>query len=361
MKTIPATYARGGTSRAIIFRRADLPEDMTSWGPMFAAALGSPDPDSHQLDGLGGGITSLSKIAIVSPSSRSGFDIDYLFAQIDPVTGDMSLGANCGNISSAVGPFSVSQGWATADDRGQASVRIWNENTGKLIVSEFPINPSASDAVSIAGVAGKAAPINLSFFEPGDSAGKGTFPTGHTSELLKLPSGETLEVTLIDVNVPCAILRASALGLTGQETYGELTANKSLVAKLRDIRVASALKMGLCQSSEEALTTVLNVPDVVLIEPDGEATDRVHARFVSCDRPHRAAPVTSSMGLAAAAHVSGTVAFRALNGAANASLTILHPSGTMPVKVDLSADGTIRATSVLRTARTLMTGEVYLP
>lgn len=164
--TIPAVYVRGGTSRAVIFKKADLPADRDDWKHIFTTVLGSPDPESSQLDGLGGGITSLSKIAILSPSARNGVDVDYLFVQVEPKSGDLLFDANCGNISSAVGPFAVDEGWVEPDSSGLARVRIYNENSRKTIESTFSIAPRTEDLIEISGVAGRSVPILLRFEQP---------------------------------------------------------------------------------------------------------------------------------------------------------------------------------------------------
>jgi len=172
--SIPATYVRGGTSRAIIFRRAVLPDDDTLWKPLFQSVIGSPDPDANQLDGMGGGITSLSKIAVVSPSSRPDADVDYFFFQVDPLTGDLLTDANCGNISSAIGPFACEQGWIDICS-GVRTVNIYNVNTDKIIVSEFDLEAEEHELVAISGVPGKHFPVRLSFLDPAGSMSRGLF------------------------------------------------------------------------------------------------------------------------------------------------------------------------------------------
>lgn len=358
---IPATYVRGGTSRAVVFKKADLPGDRGQWPGIFQAVLGSPDPESKQLDGLGGGITSLSKIAIVSPSARQGFDVDYLFAQVDPASGSMLLDANCGNISSAIGPYAMEEGWARRAPVGDTVVRIFNENSSKKIESIFNPETPEEAKISIAGVAGKRFPVRLRFEDPASSFGKGLFPTGAKQESLEVSPALTVTATLIDVTVPCVIVRALDVGLSGGESYAELNSNRAFVRLASEIRVAAALRMGICKTAQEARETVLNVPDVIVISPPADGHAGVVARFVSCDMPHRAAPVTSSMALASACNIEGTVAFEIEGHEPSGPTTIFHPSGTIEVDVELQGGELVQATSILRTARRIMQGEVLVP
>ncbi|WP_372387348.1 PrpF domain-containing protein [Xanthomonas axonopodis] len=360
-RTIPAVYARGGTSRAVIFKKSDLPCDRETWKPIFQTVLGSPDPESKQLDGLGGGITSLSKIAVLSPSSRPDADVDYLFVQLEPMNGEMLLDANCGNISSVVGPFAVEEAWVETDDTGDAAVRIFNENTGKIIVSRFNVHDEPQARVAIAGVAGCAAPILLRFEDPEGSAGKGGFPSGARAQALTLSDGNVVQATLIDVNVPCAIVLAKDVGIVGDETYAALTENTAFVTLMKEVRVAGALAMRLCHTETEARTTLLNVPDVVVVSAPRNPGGHLTARFISCDRPHRAAPVTSSMALAAAFCIPGTIPASLLGSPVPGLVIIEHPSGTVEVAVELGGGDRVVATSTVRTARRIMQGQVLVP
>ncbi len=358
---LPAVYARGGTSRAVIFKKADLPQDTAQWAAIFQAVLGSPDPQSHQLDGLGGGITSLSKIAVLSPSTLDGVDVDYLFVQVDPVSGALLYDANCGNISSVVGPFAVDEGWVAANASGPTRVRIYNENSRKIIESVFDPEAAPDTHIVLDGVAGRAAPILLRFESPAGSMTETAFPTGQCFEPLRLASGEQVQATLLDINVPCVIVKAADLGIAGNETPATLASNTEFVRQVTEIRVAAALKMNLCNSDHQARHVVKNVPDVVVVSPPSSTRAHINARYVSCDRPHRAAPVTSSMALAAAVRVPGTLAaLLAAEGQAE-TVCIEHPAGFIEVFVELAADGGVAATSIHRTARRIMQGQVLIP
>lgn len=167
---LPAAYYRGGTSRAIIFHQRDLPANREAWGPIFCGAIGSPDPNGRQLDGLGGGISSLSKICVVGPSKHPKADVDYTFGAIGVKTLDVDYSSNCGNMASAIGPFAVDAGMVEVKEDGQVTVRIHNTNTGKVILSTFPViqgEAAAEGSFAIDGVSGTAAKIELAFINPG--------------------------------------------------------------------------------------------------------------------------------------------------------------------------------------------------
>lgn len=165
---LPAAYYRGGTSRAIIFRHEHLPQDRAQWSPIFCGAIGSPDPNGRQLDGLGGGISSLSKVCVVGPSTHPDADVDYTFVAIGVKNLDVDYSSNCGNMTSAIGPFAVDNGLVEGTD-GEATVRIHNTNTGKIIHSTFLVvegEAESSGGFAIDGVAGTAARIELAFINP---------------------------------------------------------------------------------------------------------------------------------------------------------------------------------------------------
>lgn len=165
-----AVFMRGGTSKAIVFRATDLPSARSDWDPIFLAAIGSPDPYGRQLDGMGGGISSLSKVCVIGPASRADADIDYTFAQVQVRERRVDYGANCGNMSSAMGPFAVDEGLVKASGP-EALVRIHNTNTAKIIWSRFPLDgglAAVDGDLAIPGVAGTGAPVRLEFREPGE-------------------------------------------------------------------------------------------------------------------------------------------------------------------------------------------------
>lgn len=166
---LPAAYYRGGTSRAIVFRQQDLPKDRKEWDDIFCGVIGSPDNNGRQLDGMGGGISSLSKVCVVGPSSHPEADVDYTFAAIGVKNRDVDYSGNCGNMTSAIGPFTIDTGMIKAERDGQSTVRIHNTNTGKIIHCTFPVVEGEAvphGSFAIDGVAGTAAKIELAFMNP---------------------------------------------------------------------------------------------------------------------------------------------------------------------------------------------------
>jgi 2-methylaconitate cis-trans-isomerase PrpF len=376
-RTYPTVYMRGGTSRALFFKVADLPADRAGWDAIFCAALGTPDPHGRQLDGMGGGISSLSKIAIIGPSTRDDADIDYTFAQVPIDSTVVQYKGNCGNISSAVGPYAVDEGLVRAEG-DTAAVRIHNTNTGKVIVARFPLSggrAAVDGDFELKGVAGSGAPVRLSFLEPGGAVTGKLLPTGQRSESLEVEGLGAIEVSIVDAANPVVMLRAQALGLHGGETPAQLDANKELLAQCEAIRGAAAVRIGIARDLEDARTLVRSLPQVALLsapvndEPVMPGSTRhphshVRVRVMSTGQPHRATPLTGGMCVAAALHIGGTVAHAVGVKPEGEDVVIEHPTGTLHVGARLTeTDGEphVAETAVYRTARRLMDGRVYVP
>lgn len=369
-ESYPAVFMRGGTSRALFFHRRDLPEgcprrDTAEWDRIFCAALGTPDPNGRQLDGMGGGISSLSKVAVISPPSRADADVDYTFAQV--AIGERVVGyrGNCGNISSAVGPFAVEEGLVAAPAEGEAVVRIHNTNTGKIIESRFAMQdglPAEAGGMDFQGV-GAGAPIRLAFRDPGGAATGRLLPTGRVADRLAIEGIGGVEVSLVDAANPVVFLLATAVGLRGDETPGELDAWSGRPL-FEEIRVKAAAAMGLA-TEEEARRTLKNLPLVSFVSPLRQAGAAVATRMISAGQPHKATPLTGAMCLAIAARLPGSVVQRALRPGTppGGDLTIEHASGLLSVAavVEEAENGPVaREAVVYRTARRLMEGRVYL-
>lgn len=364
---IRALYMRGGTSRALMFHRDDLPvataPDYAAWNPVFLGAIGSPDPFGRQLNGIGGGISSLSKVAVIGPPSRPDADVDYTFGQVSVKDPTVSYRGNCGNISSAVGPFAIDQGLVAASG-DSARVRIHNTNTGKIIVAEFPLQDGAwseEGDFALDGVAGTGAPIRLSFLDPGGATTGRLLPTGTPRERMTV-AGEEIEVSLIDAANPVCFARAADLGLTGRESPEDLAANAALMSRAVNMRVAAAVKMGLSPDEDHARRVLTNLPLVALVsapDPDSskEAGAGIVVRMFSADQPHKAVPLTGALCLAAAGALQGSLVQPLI--AKGSPLVICHGSGRMTVDADIATDGTVTSVSTYRTARRVMAGEVY--
>lgn len=375
-RSFPTVYMRGGTSRALFFHRRDLPpsetpHDNESWNEIFRGALGSPDPYGRQLDGIGGGQSSLSKIAVVAPSDRDDADVDFTFAQVGVKDDSVGYRGNCGNIISAVGPFAIDE--ELVDARGDnATVRIFNTNTKKIIVATFALERGKAAVTGdflLPGIASPGAPVRLSFVHPGGAATGRLLPTDNVCDVLPLDDGSRVNASLIDAANPVVALMASDLGITGAETPAELSANTTAMHRFEQVRISAALAMGLVDSKAEAATRLRNLPLVALIAdrpPPGldDAPIGLAVRVISAGLPHGAIPLTGALCLAVAARIPGTLVHNAAKmDIGEERLRIAHASGVIDVAatIEHTAEGIIAKEAVVfRTARRLMDGKVYV-
>jgi 2-methylaconitate cis-trans-isomerase PrpF len=378
-RTIPAVFMRGGTSKAIMFDGRDLPADRTEWDAIFTAAMGSPDPYGRQLDGMGGGVSSLSKVCVITPSMRTDADLDYTFAQVQIREARVDYRGNCGNMSSAVGPFAVDHGMVRAEGAA-ATVRIFNTNTGKLIHATFPLRdgrPNYAGDLAIPGVGGTGAPIRLDFLAPGGATTGRLLPTGNPTDRLEIPCLGPLDVSMVDAANACVFLAAADVGLTGRELPDELDARPDILHRLAEIRVRASLAMGIAATEEQARAISI-VPFVGLVSPPAEAPtltgtpvarDAIDlaARVISNGQPHRALPLTISLCTAVAARIDGTVVAAVLAPSAprQGRLRVGMPSGVLTIEADVARapDGSwdARSGAFYRTARPLFSGQVHVP
>lgn len=372
---VRAVFARGGTSKALMFRAADLPGDAAARDAFFLAAMGSPDPYGRQLDGMGGGMSSLSKVCIVGPPSRPDADVDYTFGQVQIRDAAVDYSGNCGNMSSAIGPFAVDEGLVPAGDGPTVSIRIHNTNTRKVIRATFPVAGGRSveaGELAIPGVAGTGAPVRLDFLDPGGAVTGRLLPTGRVSDVLDVPGVGALEVSMVDAANPCVYVDAAALRLSGAELPDALEAKADVMARLAAVRLQASVAMGIAGSIEEARARRM-VPFVAVVAPprethtlDGEtlpaATVDVVVRMISNGQPHRALPLTGSLCTAVAAQLHGSVVQRATRAGRSGSLRLAMPSGVLHVDAAVERDGDgWRALhgSFFRTTRRLFEGFVW--
>ena len=347
---------RGGTSRGPYFLESDLPADRDARDQVLLTAMGSPHP--LQLDGLGGANPLTSKVAIVSPASVPGADVDYLFAQVSIERAFVDTGPNCGNMLSGVGPFAIESGLVAAQ-RGETRVRIYNRNTKSLIEAtvQTPEGVVEYDGeTQIDGVAGSAAPIRLAF---GDAAGGKTgalFATGHRREVI-----DGVDVTLIDYAMPMMLVAASALGIAGDETPAEIDANRPLFARIEALRMEAGRRMGLGDVTGKV------IPKVGLLSaPRNGGT--ITSRYLVPDSCHRSHSATGALCVAAAAILPGTVASEIIAKSsatsaspANGFVVIEHPAGKIEIAMSASADGQIARAELVRTARRIFEGHLLVP
>lgn len=346
---IPCVLMRGGTSRGPFFLEQDLPAEPEARDRVLLAAMGSPH--LLQLDGLGGGNSLTSKVAIVSRSSRPGADVDYLFAQVAVERAHVDLSPNCGNMLAAVGPFAIEAGLVPAAD-GETLVRIHNRNTGSLIEAavQTPGGIVAYDGTTaIDGVAGTAAPIKLSFLDAVGSKTGALLPTGLACEAI-----DGVPVTLVDYATPMLLLRAADLGLAGGETPAELDANAVLLARLEQLRREAGRRMGLGDVAGRV------IPKVGVLSP-ARRGGSLTSRYFTPDRCHRSHAVTGALCIAAASRLAGSVAAEMSSPEAGSLVTVEHPSGAIQVDLALDAAGQVARASLVRTARRIFEGNVIVP
>lgn len=354
---ILATLMRGGTSRALYIDAADLPVDLATRDLVLLAMMGSPD--IRQIDGVGGAHPLTSKVAVLSPPTRTDADIDYLFLQVAVDSAVVSDGQNCGNILSGVGGWAIEQGWVKATT-AQTAVRIHMVNTGSIAVATV-VTPAGrvsycGDA-RIDGVPGTAAPVALDFLDVAGSSCGALLPTGSLLDVVN-----DIEVTCIDNGMPVVILRASDVGKTGYEEPAELESDTDLKARLNAIRLAVGPRMKLGDVTHKT------VPKMCLIAPP-EKQGSVCTRNFIPHRVHEAIGVLGAVSVATACVLPGTVAdgiaaVPAGQGDQVIQIDVEHPTGSFSVSVGMDYSNeqvAVTRSALLRTARKLFKGEVYIP
>jgi 4-oxalomesaconate tautomerase len=351
---IPSVLYRGGTSKGPLFLASNLPADPATRDTVLLAAMGSPHP--RQIDGLGGAESLTSKVAIVSPSKRSGIDVDYLFAQVTPDSDVVDYFSNCGNMLSAVGPFAVEQGLVAATG-DETIIRIFNVNSNAPIEAliQTPGGEVTYDGnAAIDGVSGTAAPVRLNFAKSVASTTGKLLPTGVVREEI-----DGVAVSCLDVAVPMVIMPAAALGKTARETKAEINADKAFLARLEAIRRVAGQRMGLGDVAG------MVIPKPLVIGPSAHGGTLSARDFVPYEC-HATFSVTGSIGLSAACCLPGTVAnaMAGLPERRRKTIVIEHPGGTVDVETDSVASGgnfeLIQAT-LIRTCRKLFAGAVFVP
>lgn len=353
-RNIPCVLMRAGTSRGPFFLREWLPEGDEARDQALIGAIGASDP--LQLDGLGGGSTLNSKVAIVSRSSQADCDLDYLFAQVGVGHQSVDTRPNCGNMLSGVAPFAIEQGLIAAQD-GLTTVRIHNVNTGARIdvtVCTPQGRVTYEGDARIDGVAGTAAPILLNFLDAWGAVTGKLFPTGQ-----RIDTVDGIEITCIDAAMPLMMLRAQSLGLHGRERPAELDTNTALLARIEALRLEMGRRMGLGDVSDSV------IPKPVLVS-DGDGPNSITSRYFTPHRCHASHAVTGAIGVATAFALPGTVASGIVRQAGRHPLVVLHPAGQIDIDVELAGDGdgdgiTVQRAALVRTARKIMQGELHLP
>ncbi len=375
---IPAVYMRGGSSKAVFFHENHLPQDIVTRERVILAAFGSPDPSRRQVDGMGGAISSTSKVAVISPSKEPGIDINYLFGQVSIDRPDIDYKGNCGNISSAVGPFAIEEGLVQAVEP-ITEVTFYQVNTKKIIKARVPVEkgyPKVEGDFAIGGVPGTGAKIEMHFSKPGGSVTGSLLPTGNVKDKVLIDGNKEVTVSIVDASNPIVFVPAGELDLDGMEMEA-IEKDHDIKSRLEEIRSRAAVMIGIASDLKEATERSQAVPKVAVVsEPKSYRV--VNGRnisiedidlfgwLVSMNNLHMAYPLTGVVCTAGAAKIDGTVVSDLVSPEARSKeiIHLGHPSGIISVKAIIEK----RAGSyeydyaeVGRTARRLMEGYVCVP
>ena len=385
---VPATYIRGGTSKGVFFKLTDLPESAQVAGEardkLLMRIIGSPDPYSKQIDGMGGATSSTSKTVILSKSTHPDHDVDYLFGQVSIDTAFVDWSGNCGNLSAAVGSFAISSGLVDATripENGTCTVRIWQANIGKTIIAHVPITNGQVQETGdfeLDGVTFPAAEVQLEFLDPADEGegdgGGAMFPTGNLVDDLEVPNIGTFKATLINAGIPTIFINAADIGYTGTELQDAINNDTAALEKFETIRAYGAVKMGLIKDISEAAKRQ-HTPKVAFVAPptdyvssSGKAVKTTDidllVRALSMGKLHHAMMGTAAVAIGTAAAVTGTLVNIAAGGGEKSAVRFGHPSGTLRVGAEaklVNGQWTVTKAIMSRSARTLMSGWVHVP
>ena len=384
---IPATYLRGGTSKGVFFRLQDLPASAQAPGKardaLLLRVIGSPDPYGKQTDGMGGATSSTSKTVIIAKSSRPDHDVDYLFGQVSIDSAFVDWSGNCGNLSAAVGPFSIAARLidpSRVPQNGMAVIRIWQANISKTIIAHVPITDGAVQETGdfeLDGVTFPAAEVQLEFMDPAaeeEGAGGSMFPTGNLVDDLEVPGIGVLKATMINAGIPTIFLNAEQIGHTGTELQDAINSDPKILAKFETIRAYGAVRMGLIKHIDEAAKRQ-HTPKVAFVaKPSsyvsssgkqvGTGDVDLLVRALSMGKLHHAMMGTAAVAIGTAAAIPGTLVNLAAGGGARNAVRFGHPSGTLRVGAEATQEGgdwVVKKASMSRSARILMEGWVRVP
>ena len=383
---VPATYIRGGTSKGVFFRLQDLPAACQVPGSardqLFMRVIGSPDPYSAHIDGMGGATSSTSKCVILSKSSVPEHDVDYLYGQVSIDKAFVDWSGNCGNLSTAAGAFAIHAGLvdpARIPQNGTCVVRIWQANISKTIIAHVPVTNGQVQETGdfeLDGVTFPAAEIVLEFLDPSDDGEEGgsMFPTGNLVDDLEVPGIGTFKATMITAGIPTVFVNAEDIGYTGTELRETINTDAAALARFEAIRIAGALRMGLIKTAEEAATRqhtpkiafVAKPRDYVASSGKSITASEVDllVRALSMGKLHHAMMGTCAVAIGTAAAVPGTLVNLAAGGGERTAVRFGHPSGTLRVgaeAVQVSGEWTVTKAIMSRSARILMEGWVRVP
>ncbi|MFW2568577.1 2-methylaconitate cis-trans isomerase PrpF [Aliarcobacter butzleri] len=378
---VKATYMRGGTSKGTFFNIADLPkeaqEDKVKRDKLLQRIVGSPDIYKQQMDGMGGATSSTSKAILVGKSTVPNHDVDYYFGQVAIDKDFMDWSGNCGNLSSAVGPFAIHEGLVdNVPQNGVCCVRIWQANIKKTILCYVTMVDGQVKEMGdyyIDGVAFPAEEILLEFAEPVDPSEE-LFPTGNLVDDLEVPGIGTFKATMITAGIPTIFLNAADIGYKGIELQADINSDAEALARFEKIRSYGALKMGLISDLKEAETRQ-HTPKIAFVAPKSDFTTSsgkevkadeidLHVRALSMQKLHHAMMGTASVAIGVAACIEGTLVNLAAGGGEKTAVEFGHPSGTLKVGAVIKKENgkyIVDKATMSRSARIIMKGEVYAP
>jgi 4-oxalomesaconate tautomerase len=349
MKSAPCMWMRGGTSKGGYFLKDDLPTDIAERDAFLLGVMGSPD--LRQIDGMGGADPLTSKVAVVAKSTRDGVDVDYLFLQVVVDQAIVTDAQNCGNILAGIGPFAIERRLVAATGN-ETIVTIYMENTGQIAVAnvQTPGGIVTYDGnAKIDGVPGNHAPLPLVFRDTAGSSCGALLPTGNAVDIVN-----GVPVTLIDNGMPCVVMKAKDVGVTGYEDRDSLDANTELKAQIEAIRVAVGERMNLGDVTDKS------VPKMMLVAPPKNG-GAVTVRSFIPHRAHATIGVLGAVSVATACLIPGSPAADVANipDGSRKMISVEHPTGEMSCVLELGDDGTVKSAALLRTARKLMDGVVF--
>ncbi len=370
MKKLQCVIMRGGTSKGVFFRENEVPEDINERTKTVLRVLGSPD--KRQIDGLGGADLLTSKVVIVGPPSRKDADVDYIFGQVSITEPVIDWGTICGNLSAAVGPFAVDEGFVRAHSP-RTKVRVFCRNVGKYLGLEFDTH--AGKAVyegkyAIDGVPGTGSKIALDYSDTtGILTGK-LLPTGNRKDVLEIKNLGGIEATIIDVSTLVVFVRASDLGLNGTELPKEMDGDKKLIESLEQIRLAAAHLANIEAKSPFMPMVALVQKPVTWVnymtgEPMRPQGVTIMSKIYGAGMMHKAYPGTGGVTTGVVSKLRGSIVneFIAPEDVGKETVTIGHFSGLISVDIRCQDDGTtfsLEKAAMYRTARRIMEGYVYV-
>jgi 4-oxalomesaconate tautomerase len=354
LTAIPCTLMRGGTSKGLYFHGDDLPAERPLLERVLLAAMGSPD--ARQIDGIGGAHPLTSKVALVSRSTHADADVDYLFLQVGVDKPEVSDSQNCGNILAGIGPWAIENGLVTVAG-AITPVRIHMVNTRSIAVAYVPTPGGAVEYegdTSIDGVPGTAAAIPIEFRDVAGSSCGALLPTGSVADAI-----DGIQVTCVDNGMPVVVMRAEDLGVSGAETPEQLERNVALKARIERVRLHLGPRMNLGDVKNKS------VPKLCLVSAARHG-GAISTRMFIPHRVHEAIGVLGAVSVATACVIPGSVAAAVakVGGGERQRLDIEHPTGFFTVDMEVEVQGRsveVKRSALLRTARKLMRGDVFVP